>query len=194
MARHDPGSGSTNRRLVLTGIGVTAVAIVGAVGFLVLNGHPTVTSTVVGFATPTTTSPPTTPSAVTPASGAPVAATTTTGAPAVAAPALPPHFDTPQAAMTYLAAAWNSHAIADLDHVTNPAARAQLVAMRSEAVNLRLERCTGRPQGDYVCYFAHDYPASTVTTLPGGQGQMVVLVGPARTPGWYMTVFVGCGS
>jgi hypothetical protein len=181
---------------------VTAVAIVAAVGFLLLYGHATVTGTVVGFASPTTTSPATAPGAVPPTTGTPVAVTTTTGAPAPVAtttapttPAspLPPHFDTPPAAMTYLAAAWNSHDIVDLDHVTNPAARAQLVAMHSEAVNLRLDHCTGRPQGDYLCYFNHDYPASTATTLPGGQGQMVVLVGPARTPGWYMTVFVSCG-
>jgi TolB protein len=104
-----------------------------------------------------------------------------------------PHFPSPQAAMTYLAAAWNSGDIRDLDYVTNPAARSQLQAMHDEAVNLRLDHCDQRPQGDYICYFSHDYPPGTTTTLPRGVGQAVFLAGPALTPGWYMTVFQSCG-
>ncbi len=106
----------------------------------------------------------------------------------------PPHFDTPEAAMTYLAAAWNTNNTAELDHVTNPAARAQLDQMHNEAVNLRLDHCTLRPGvGDYICSFNHDYPSGTSTTMAGGVGQAVFLVGPADTPGWYMTVFQSCG-
>ncbi|MHB8467483.1 MAG: hypothetical protein ACYDH6_00815 [Acidimicrobiales bacterium] len=104
-----------------------------------------------------------------------------------------PHFDTPEAAMTYLAAAWNANDLVSLRHVTNPAARAQLDAMHSEAINLRLDHCTKRPEGDYECTFRHDYPAATPTTMPGGVGEAAFLVGPADTPGWYMTVFEHCG-
>jgi hypothetical protein len=106
----------------------------------------------------------------------------------------PPHFDTPEAAMTYLAVAWNANDIVSLRHVTNPAARSQLDDMHKVAVNLRLDRCEPRQGlGDYTCYFTHDYPAGTPTTMAGGTGHAVFLVGPADTPGWYMTVFQSCG-
>jgi hypothetical protein len=121
---------------------------------------------------------------------------TSTTPPTSAAPAMtaaPPHFDTPEAAMTYLATAWNTNDVVWLRHVTNPAARAQLDAMHSEAVNLRLDHRDRRPQGDNACTFRHDYPAATATTMPGGIGEAVFLVGPALTPGWYMTVFQSCG-
>ena len=98
--------------------------------------------------------------------------------------------------MTYLAAAWNSNNTVELDHVTNPSARAQLANMHTEATNLQLDSCNPRPgQGDYVCTFSHSYPSgfSSVTKDPGGKGQAVFLVGPATTPGWYMTVFQSCG-
>lgn len=96
--------------------------------------------------------------------------------------------------MQYLAAAWNANDLVSLRHVTNPAARAQLDALHSEAVNLRLDHCDARVgQGDYICYFHHDYPPNTPTTIPGGIGRAVFLVGPAATPGWYMTVFQSCG-
>ncbi|HMC67911.1 MAG TPA: hypothetical protein VKJ07_02045 [Mycobacteriales bacterium] len=109
-----------------------------------------------------------------------------------------PHFDTPEAAMKYLATAWNSHDLTAERHVTNPAARDQLDEMRNEAVNLRFDRCERHKDsdldlGDYVCYFKHDYPPNTSTTMAGGIGEATVLVGPADTPGWYMTIFQGCG-
>ena len=95
--------------------------------------------------------------------------------------------------MTYLTQAWNAHDLVAERHVTDPAARVLLDSMRSEAVNLRLDHCTKRPQGDYECHFHHDYPADTPTTIVGGVGEAVFLVGPADAPGWYMTVFVSCG-
>ena len=94
--------------------------------------------------------------------------------------------------MAYLAAAWNSGNTVDLDHVTDPAGRAALAAMHSEAVDLRLDHCTGRPQGDYICYFDHGYQPGMAPARPGAGGPMSVLVGPALTPGWYMTDFVSC--
>ncbi|MEO7556598.1 MAG: hypothetical protein ABIV94_08345 [Acidimicrobiales bacterium] len=107
----------------------------------------------------------------------------------------PPHFDTPEAAMTYLAAAWNAGDQVSLRHVTNPDARDRLEGMHEEAVDLRLSRCEEREtRGDYVCYFDHTYPAGYVSKTPSGQpAPAVFLVGPADAPGWYMTVFQSCG-
>ena len=100
--------------------------------------------------------------------------------------------------MQYLAAAWNAHDITAENHVTDPGAREQLDEMRSEAVNLRFDRCerrveAGTDKGDFLCYFKHDYPKDAPTTMPGGVGEAVVVVGPADAPGWYMTVFQSCG-
>ena len=81
--------------------------------------------------------------------------------------------------MTYLAAASNRGDTVDLDHVTTPAGRADLAAMRSEAVDLRLDHCTGRPQGDYLCYFDHGYRSGPATAVTAAANPMVVLVGPA---------------
>jgi hypothetical protein len=94
--------------------------------------------------------------------------------------------------MTYLAEAWNNNDLVSLRHVTNPAARDQLDAMHSEATNLRVDRCEANPEGDYTCYFKHDYPAG-YTAPADARGEAAVLVGPADTPGWYMTVFLYCG-
>ena len=102
-----------------------------------------------------------------------------------------PHFATPEAAMQYLAAAWNANDLVSLRHVTTPAVRDQLAAMHAGATNLRLDHCEARQGlGDYVCYFHHDYPIGTPTTLAGGVA--IFLVGPADGPGWYMTVFQSC--
>ena len=94
--------------------------------------------------------------------------------------------------MTYLAAAWNADDQVALRHVTNPPARVALDAMHAVAVNLRLDHCDPRPQGDYICYFRHDYPQGIAFASAGG-GHAAFLVGPALTPGWYMTVFQSCG-
>jgi hypothetical protein len=103
----------------------------------------------------------------------------------------PPHFTTPQAAMVYLAAAFNERNVVDLDHVTNPGARAQLNSMHSMAVDLKLDYCTRQPAGDYQCTFDHKYPSTDKTRGPD-PGHAVFLVGPAATPGWYMTVYESC--
>jgi hypothetical protein len=93
--------------------------------------------------------------------------------------------------MRYLATAWNRHDIVAMKHVTTPDSRAALFGMYREAVNLRLDRCTANGgQGDYDCQVTHDYPASMHNK---GVGHAEFLAGPARNPGWYMTVFVGCG-
>jgi hypothetical protein len=123
-----------------------------------------------------------------------VGASPSTAAPTVHIPTpKPPHFATPEEAMRYLATAWNDRNTVALRHVTNPSAREQLDAMHSEAVNLRLTSCALQPAGDYQCTFSHDYPAEYAHPASEKHGEAVFLVGPALTPGWYMTVFQHCG-
>ena len=100
------------------------------------------------------------------------------------------YFATPEAAMRYLAAAWNRNDKVALWHVTTPDGRDALDAMHGEAINLRLDKCTRNPAGDYTCEFTHDYPPSMHKR---GIGHATFIAGPAREHGWYMTVFVGCG-
>ncbi|MFL6240606.1 MAG: hypothetical protein ACJ735_14065 [Actinomycetes bacterium] len=100
-----------------------------------------------------------------------------------------PRFATPEAAMRYLAAAWNRRDDVSLCHVTTADARGQLNGMHTEAINLRLNHCERQPSGDYQCFFDHDFPASR---HKHGTGHSEFLVGPAKTPGWYMTVFERC--
>lgn len=130
-----------------------------------------------------------------PAAARPDSVVVTAPSPAVTPSPTPtytgPHFDSPEAAMRYLAAAWNRHDIVAMKHVTTPEGRAALFGMYQEAVNLRLDRCQARAgQGDFDCQFIHDYPASLHKK---GLGHAEFLAGPARDPGWYMTVFVTCG-
>src|SRR5947209_1901017 len=101
-----------------------------------------------------------------------------------------PYFATPQAAMRYLAAAYNRHDKVALWYVTTPDGRNALEQMRHEATNLRLRSCTKNPAGDYTCEFDHDYPPSMHKS---GRGTATFVAGPARDRGWYMTVFEGCG-
>ena len=149
-------------------------------------------------------------SAITPASDAtsPTAAPTPapTGAPKrdadenkVQPPIAPPrcpaggpsvHFYTPEAAMTYLASAWNRNDLAELCQVTNPNARFLLNGMHDEAVNLRLISCKNTGVGEYQCVFRHDYPKKMHKK---GTGRTWLQVGAADNPGYYMTVYEHCG-
>ena len=99
--------------------------------------------------------------------------------------------------MTYLAAAWNESDVRRIDYVTNPSGRAEMDAIASEMVNLRLDRCNPNPgAGDYTCFFHHDItPSASPTTDPGGYppGVAVFTVAPAAGPGWYLTQVVHCG-
>lgn len=122
---------------------------------------------------------------------------TPTGTPTVsAAPAWTPDpvpsFGTPEAAMRYLADAWNRLDLEALMHVTDPSAREELNAMHREATDLRLHRCLRQEAGDYLCTFTHGFP-------PGYQHRGTVgtagfRVGPVRRSGWYMTVYEYCGD
>jgi hypothetical protein len=109
-----------------------------------------------------------------------------------------PHFDTPRAAMTYLAKAWNTDNVQKLDYVTSPAGRAEMDSMATLMVNLRFNHCTKNPPGDYTCYFQHNIATSTSPTTypnPGGYppGEAVFTVAPAEAPGWYLTEVIHCG-
>jgi Cu/Ag efflux pump CusA len=112
---------------------------------------------------------------------------------ASAASARRPHFRTPQAAMRYLARAYNAHDDAALRHVTSPEAREGLNNIRREAINLRLSRCTRNPNGMAYCTFTHDFRPLLPGLLaqPGGFAEM--RVAPARQPGWVAKGDVGCG-
>src|SRR6266853_900547 len=61
-----------------------------------------------------------------------------------------PHFRTPQAAMKYLALAYNRHDRVALHEVTTPKSYRELTLLRSEAVDLRLRSCAKNgAHGDY---------------------------------------------
>jgi len=128
-----------------------------------------------------------------PAAPSPDVSTAPAAAPSTASAAgyQGPHFSSPESAMTYLAAAYNSGNAAALHAVTTPASYADLAQMRSEAVNLQLQYCTAdASRGDYYCYFSHDYPASLHQS---GHGASTMLVAPAGNPGWYLYTLVECG-
>ena len=122
--------------------------------------------------------------------GTPTAAPMPSASPSTAAPGYTaPHFDTPQAAMIYLADAYNAGNLTALHQVTEPRAFSMLMSMRSDALNLHLKYCTPNPRGDFTCYFRHDFPASEHKT---GHGQAVFIAAPALNPGWYMYQFQSC--
>lgn len=101
-----------------------------------------------------------------------------------------PQFATPQAAMRYLARAWNHDDYDALCHVTDPDARRMLLAMHHEAVHLRLARCEFQAVGRYGCTFRHDYPRHLHAH---GIGHAYLEAAAARGPGWYSTGSVACG-
>jgi hypothetical protein len=100
------------------------------------------------------------------------------------------HFDTPQAAMTYLATAWNRDDLAALCQVTNPNSRMLLNDMHREAVHLQLKKCERMDVGLYACTFTHDYPKHLHAN---GHGRTWLEVAAADNPGWYLLDYVGCG-
>ena len=109
-----------------------------------------------------------------------------------------PHFGTPQTAMVYLANAWNSHNVQEIDYVTDPAGRQQMDSMSAQMPNLTFKSCAQNPAGDYTCYFSHDIVSSISSTTypnPGNYppGEAVFTVAPAEGPGWYLTNVIHCG-
>ncbi len=150
------------------------------------------TTTTTALSAPESTTVTTTPCALSGGSG------TTVPISEVCSSAGAPHFDTPQGAMTYLADAWNSGSVQEIDYVTSPAGRAQMNSMAALMPHLLFKSCTANPAGDYTCYFSHDIVASTSpTTYPNPQGyppgEAVFTVAPALGPGWYLTQVEHCG-
>jgi hypothetical protein len=66
--------------------------------------------------------------------------------------------------MVYLANAWNSANVQEIDYVTDPAGREQMDSMAAQMVNLRFDHCSQNPAGDFTCYFTHDIAASDDST------------------------------
>jgi hypothetical protein len=100
--------------------------------------------------------------------------------------------------MTYLAQAWNTGNVQQIDYVTNPAGRAQMDSMASLMIDLRFKNCSENPAGDYTCYFTHNIaPSTSPTTFPNPMnyppGEAVFTVAPAEAPGWYLTNVIHCG-
>jgi hypothetical protein len=127
-----------------------------------------------------------------PATPAPAASPTAAAPAAATSPATGstgPHFATPQAAMAYLAAAYNSDDTAALHVVTNAQSFTSLQSMRTTDTNLRLTSCRPTGHGDDECTFRYTYV---------GEGQhaarnAMVTAAPALNPGWYMYRFIeGC--
>ena len=117
---------------------------------------------------------------------------TRTDKPTPTTPATPRqlHFATPDAAMKYLASAYNRNDLAALKHVTTPEARNNLLFMRPNADNLQLVGCTlNAARGDYLCGFTHGFPAAT---HQAGTGHAHFTAAPADKVGWYMTVLNDC--
>ena len=140
--------------------------------------------------------------------GTTVATPTSTPSPAAVTPSptpTVPYFTTPEAAMRYLATAFNRHDLVSLKHVTTPIARDALEHMREEAVDLRLQSCTrNASRRDYDCTFRHGFPPGYDPKAPHDDagfgyaesakpGTATFVVGPAVRSGWYMTVLVSCG-
>ena len=115
---------------------------------------------------------------------------TATSVPTAPAAPRPLHFATPEAAMRYLAAAYNRNDLAALKHVTTPEARNNLLFMRPNADNLQLVGCTANAgRGDFLCGFTHGFPA---VTHHAGTGHAHFTAAPADKVGWYMTVLNDC--
>jgi hypothetical protein len=143
--------------------------------------------------------PPQTTATATPSRPAPAPSTSrpvptvppATGSTGSTAPAYAgPHFTTPQAAMTYLAAAYNSDDATAMHAVTDAQAFTSLQAMRLSQVKLQLVSCTPRPQGDYVCTVQYSGLGSSGNSE---HRTAMLIAAPALNPGWYMYRFVsGC--
>lgn len=129
----------------------------------------------------------------------PSAVTSTPAAPGASAVA--PHFDTPEAAMRYLVAAYNANNETNIRHVTTPGSRDQFEPERQWVKEFRFRSCTanGAPSWDYTCVL------DIVSTMPGVQAatdptgnqimdEVTVLVAPAERPGYYLEANEGCGG
>ncbi len=100
------------------------------------------------------------------------------------------YFKSPEAAMRYLASAYNRGDVAALKKVTTPRARRELLEMRAIATDLSLRNCAHSSDGTASCEFDHGYPKAMSAHT---HGEAHFKVAPARKYGWYMTVMEDCG-
>ena len=132
-----------------------------------------------------------------------------TAAPASRSADAPPHFATPDAAMRYLVAAYNSGDEAAVRHVTSPSSREPFEAERQWVKSFAFRSCAanGAPNWDYTCVLdiAGRMPGVPDPATDPATGSMdpaslqamnevTVLVAPAATPGWYLEANEGCGG
>jgi hypothetical protein len=189
-------------------LAATAAALV--VGTLLLSACGTAPATSGGPALPSLPTSPVAdqPVASTPATaGATTTGTAITGSAPVTAPApVPtapaptatptptrpePMFATPEAAMAYMAVAFDTGDLTALRKVTTPESRKELYDMWPDPVHLRLSRCDKESGGSsYVCYFPHDPPKGMD---PSSVPEATMVVEPAARPGWYMSELAECG-
>ena len=118
--------------------------------------------------------------------------------PAVTEPAAPgkrravdrpeaPYFSTPEAAMRYLARAYNSANVRQLKNVTTPGSRAALDEMRRHAPRITLVGCVRDLGYSYTCTFRHTIRGAS------GQGMAQFVASPADRHGWYLELIGECG-
>jgi len=113
-----------------------------------------------------------------------------------------PHFATPEAAMRYLAAAYNSGDETAIRHVTTPDSRTQFEAERQWVQTFRFRECTanGAPAWDYNCVL--DITANVPGVSPNIDAttglvvmdEVALLVAPAARTGYYVEANEGCGG
>lgn len=139
----------------------------------------------------------------------PVATTATTPPSASASPvastppsASAPHFTTPDDAMRYLAAAYNSGDEVAIRHLTTPDSRTQFESERQWVQTFRFRDCTanGAPTWDYNCIL--DITANVPGVSPNIDAttglvvmdEVALLVAPAARTGYYVEANEGCGG
>jgi predicted lipid-binding transport protein (Tim44 family) len=113
-----------------------------------------------------------------------------------------PHFTTPDDAMRYLAAAYNSGDEAAIRHVTTPDSRSQFESERQWVKTFRFRDCTanGAPTWDYNCTLdiianvPGVSPNIDATTGLVVMDEVALLVAPAARTGYYVEANEGCGG
>jgi hypothetical protein len=105
------------------------------------------------------------------------------------------HFNTPQAAMRFLATASNHDNVAEIHKVTTPGSFKLFMGMRPELHNLHLQNCSATGHGDYICNLGYSYEYKNQTGKHwNNDASAQVVVAPAIDPGWYLYTFITCGG